>query len=89
MLFKFFKYNCIFKFLIELLIILFFDVYIFFLNKYFLFVINVLIDVDLFVCSDNNGFLFLDFFFFIWRELLKGCRVINICFILVLLVIVF
>lgn len=62
-------FNCIFKFLIELLIILFFDVYIFFINKYFIFMINVLIDVDLFVCSDNNGFLFLDFFFFIWREL--------------------
>lgn len=87
-LFKFFKHNCIFKFLTELPIILLSDVHTFFSNKYLLFAINVLIDADLFVCSDNNGSLSSDFFLSIRRELLKGCRVINICSILVSLAIV-
>lgn len=86
--FKFFKLNCIFKFLTVLPIILLSDVQTFFSNKYFIFAINVLIDADLFVCSDNNGSLSSDFFLSIRRELLKGCRVINICSILVSLAIV-
>lgn len=68
-LFKFFKLNCIFKFLTVLPIILLSDVQTFFSNKYFIFAINVLIDADLFVCSDNNGSLSSDFFLSIRREL--------------------
>lgn len=62
-------FNCIFKFLTELPIILLSDVHTFFTNKYFIFAINVLIDADLFVCSDNNGSLSSDFFLSIRREL--------------------
>lgn len=58
-------FNCIFKFLTELPIILLSDVHTFFTNKYFIFAINVLIDADLF----DNGSLSSDFFLSIRREL--------------------
>lgn len=68
-------FNCIFKFLTELPIILLSDVHTFFTNKYFIFAINVLIDADLFVCSDNNGSLSSDCFLSIRRELFTTWKV--------------
>lgn len=70
-------FNCIFKFLTELPIILLSDVHTFFTNKYFIFAINVLIDADLFVCSDNNGSLSSDFFLSIRRELFTTWKVVE------------